>query len=228
MAHAITDGMLNQGQSLAELALSLPAASRVFRQHRLDFCCGGKQSLADACAVKGLDANAILQELAGESDKGQKVDWQTRPLSELIEHILVNFHDAHRRELADLILLARKVERVHADKPSVPQGLEGLLTDMHEAMLSHMQKEEQILFPAILRGVGSQLQGPVHQMELEHDEHGAKLLELRAITHDFVPPAEACTSWRALFLRCEQLEADLMAHVHLENHVLFPRALAGE
>ena len=224
LGHAITAGM-NTNETLADLALTYPAASRVFRKHRLDFCCGGKKSVAEACTTKGLDADAILQEIAAEGDRGRQIDWQTKPLPELIDHILANYHDAHRRELLDLIELARKVERVHADKPSVPAGLTALLTDMRDTMESHMQKEEQILFPAILRGLGTQLGGPVHQMEREHDEHGARLVQLRELTRDFVPPPEACTSWRALFLRCEQLEADVMAHVHLENHVLFPRVL---
>lgn len=218
--------MLTTTQSLADLALTVPAASRIFRQHRLDFCCGGKKSMADACAESGLDAAALLKEIAAEADRSSSIEWKSRPLAELIDHILVNFHEAHRRELADLVDLARKVERVHAEKPDVPKGLATHLLAMQEAMELHMQKEEQILFPAILRGLGGNLIGPIHQMELEHVEHGENLRKLRELAANFVPPPDACTSWRALMLRCEQLEADLMAHVHLENHVLFPRALA--
>lgn len=219
--------MTTETQSLADLALRIPAASRIFRKHRLDFCCGGKKSMADACAEAGLDAAAILQEIDSASERSSAADWSTRPLADLIEHILANYHEAHRREMGDLVELARKVERVHAEKPNVPAGLAALLLGMREAMELHMQKEEQILFPAITRAVGAGLVGPIRQMEAEHDEHGANLRKLRELTGDFVPPPEACTSWRALFLRCEQLEADVMAHVHLENHVLFPRALAG-
>ena len=220
--------MTTTTQSLAELALTYPAASRIFRQHRLDFCCGGKSSIADACAQRGLDADALLKEIEANDIRTPGLDWRAQPMSKLVDYILVNFHEAHRRELPDLIMLARKVERVHADKPDVPAGLASHLESMHEAMEIHMQKEEQILFPAILNGLGPQLRGPTSQMEREHDEHGAKLERLRELAADFVPPADACTSWRALLLRCEQLEADIMAHVHLENHVLFPRALNGE
>ena len=220
--------MLNTNQTLAELALSIPAASRIFRKHRLDFCCGGKQSVSDACAKRGLDAEMILQEIGANDNQKASIDWSRAPLPQLVDHILVNFHESHRRELVDLVELAKKVERVHADKPSVPAGLAEHLLDMSQSLQIHMQKEEQILFPAILNGRGIQMQGPTSQMEREHDEHAARVQQLCKLTNDFDLPAEACTSWRALFLRCEQLEADVMAHIHLENHVLFPRALNGE
>jgi regulator of cell morphogenesis and NO signaling len=219
--------MINPTQTLAELALSHPAASRVFRQHRLDFCCGGKRSLADACAERSLDARSILDEITATDSTPSTIAWTTCPIEQLVDHILVNFHAAHRRELPDLVALARKVERVHADKPEVPVGLADHLLEMQEALENHMYKEERILFPAILSGRGAALQGPTLQMEREHDEHALKLQRMRELAGNFVPPAHACTSWRALLLRCEQLEADIMAHVHLENHVLFPRALSG-
>jgi regulator of cell morphogenesis and NO signaling len=184
-------------------------------------------SVAEACAARGLDVTSILQQIEAAAPVSQSIDWQMRPLPELVDHILVNYHEPHRRELADLVELARKVERVHADKSNVPRGLTEHLSRMREAMELHMQKEERILFPAILRGLRSELSGPIHQMESEHEDHGESLRVLRDLASDFVPPPEACTSWRALFLRCEQLEADLMAHVHLENHVLFPRVVTS-
>jgi regulator of cell morphogenesis and NO signaling len=220
--------MIEPTRTLADVALQYPSASRVFRQHKLDFCCGGKRSVADACVERGLDVASITREIEGDQSRSDHVDWQTQPLASLIEHILVEYHEAHRRELSDLIELARKVERVHADKPELPAGITQHLLGMQQALELHMQKEERILFPAILAGHGRQVAGPVSQMELEHEEHGENLRRLREIAGDFVPPAHACTSWRALLLRCEQLEADVMAHVNLENHVLFPRALRGD
>jgi regulator of cell morphogenesis and NO signaling len=209
------------------VALRYPSASRIFRQHKLDFCCGGKRSVADACTDRGIDATSLLQEIEANETK-PSIDWPARPVAALIDHILVNFHEAHRRELPDLIALARKVERVHAEKQTVPVGLADHLVGMQQALELHMQKEELVLFPAIVRGQGRSLVAPTRQMELEHEEHALNLQRLRELAGGFVPPPEACTSWRALLLRCEQLEADVMAHVHLENHVLFPRALQGE
>ncbi len=219
---------MTPNQTLADLALTYPTASRVFRLHRLDFCCGGKRSIADACTERGLNADDVLREIKANGNPVPDVDWRVQPLPQLVDHILANFHEAHRRELPDLVELALKVERVHAEKSSVPVGIAEHLSSMRYALELHMQKEEQILFPAIVNGRGIQMRGPTLQMEREHDEHAAKLQKLRELASDFVPPEQACTSWRALYLRCEQLEADIMAHVHLENHVLFPRALNGE
>lgn len=219
--------MFTPDQTLAELATSHPAASRVFRSHRLDFCCGGNRSLRDACAERGIPVDTVLQELEAESAEPGPVDPAALPLPDLVEHVLTRFHEAHRRELPELIALAQKVERVHADKPDVPRGLAAHLSEMARALEEHMRKEEAVLFPAIVRGFRSELAMPIARMEAEHVEHGQSLERLRALAHEYVPPAHACTSWRALYLRCEQFEADLMAHVHLENNVLFPRVLEG-
>jgi regulator of cell morphogenesis and NO signaling len=220
--------MIQSSQTLAEVALQFPSASRIFRHHRLDFCCGGQRSIADACTARGVDPVAIIADIETSGPAPADTDWQTRSLTDLIEHILVNYHEAHRRELPDLIDLALKVERVHSDKANVPVGLSAHLVTMQEALELHMQKEEHILFPAICRGQGRHMLAPTQQMQLEHEQHGESLRQLRELAGNFVPPAEACTSWRALLLRCEQLEADIMDHVHLENHVLFPRALRGD
>jgi regulator of cell morphogenesis and NO signaling len=219
--------MINLHQSLADLALTYSGASRIFRQNGLDFCCRGTRSVAEACEERNIDAQSIIHQIEASQLTASSLDWTTRPIGQLVDHILLNFHEAHRRELPDLIELARKVERVHAAKAEVPAGLAEHLGRMQSELLDHMHKEERVLFPAILSGQGYLLYGPIAQMEREHEDHGARLATLRELAGDFVSPADACTSWRALLLRCEQLEVDLMAHVHLENHVLFPRALRG-
>jgi len=219
--------MLHVDQSLSDLALAQPAASRVFRELRLDFCCGGGRSLREACAERELDPVTVLDRIATVDTHVSGRDLRSLPLAELIDHLLMTFHESHRRELPDLIELAEKVERVHADKPEAPVGLAAHLVAMRRALEDHMRKEEEVLFPAILRGAGASLAMPIRVMETEHDEHGQGLRRLRELAGDFVAPVVACTSWKALLLRCEQLEADLMAHVQIENHVLFPRVLSG-
>ena len=221
--------MLSVDLPLSELALAYPAASRILRQHRLDFCCGGKRSVADACAERGIDAAALLRNIEA-SDRSPRIsnDPRTLPLPDLVAHVLTAYHEAHRTELPDLIELARKVERVHARKPAVPAGLAAHLAGMNATLEAHMLKEELLLFPAILTGATAVLRAPISVMEAEHVEHGHALERMRELAHGFVPPEDACTSWRALYLRCEQLEADLMAHVLLENEVLFPRASRGD
>jgi regulator of cell morphogenesis and NO signaling len=215
--------------TLADLAASRPAASRVFRRHRLDYCCGGRRPLDEACAERALDPAALLAEIENESvQPSDPESFVDRTVSDIIPHIVVRYHEPLRAELPELIALASKVERVHGDKPSCPKGLADHLETMHADVLSHLAKEEQILFPMILAGGGPRAQGPIAVMLREHDDHGDNLRILRELAHDFEPPPEACTTWRALYLRLQELEGELMDHIALENNVLFPKALRGE
>jgi regulator of cell morphogenesis and NO signaling len=211
--------------TLADLATAHAGASRVFHRHGLDFCCHGQVTLENACAQRRLDVGALIGELIAEEARDFDFTvWDEAPLTRLIEHLLTRYHAAHREELARLLEAARKVERVHADKPSCPRGLAAHVKSMAEELEDHMQKEEQVLFPLIQSGRGQLAAMPVHVLEAEHLDHAQNLRRLRALAGDFVPPAEACGTWRALYLGLEALERDLMHHIHLENNVLFPRA----
>lgn len=220
--------MAFRDQPLGELALTIPRASALFRKYNLDFCCGGKQTLLRAATRQALDLNAIESELAALAETPLEKDLQAAPLAEIIDHILVRYHDRHREQLPELILQATKVERVHADKPGVPKGLAKYLSLLHEELTSHMMKEEHVLFPMIKQGMGSQAAGPVSVMESEHDEAGELLEVIKHTTNNVTPPPEACTTWRALYNGINELIDDLMNHISLENNTLFPRALAGE
>ncbi|MFP5386717.1 MAG: iron-sulfur cluster repair protein YtfE [Bacteriovoracia bacterium] len=212
-------------QLLSDLAISLPMVTELFRKNRLDFCCGGKQTLKEACERKQIDLNSIVEELK-KLQVNQHNDFQEKPLSELTSFIMERYHQDLRRRLPELITLSEKVERVHADHPDCPQGLFELLTHLHDEMLLHMMKEENVLFPIIDAGRGNMAQMPVKVMTSEHDAHGRQLDEIHRLTSDFVPPQDACTTWRALYVGLEKLEEELMEHIHLENNILFPRALA--
>lgn len=217
---------LSADRTLGELAASHAGASRVFHRHGLDFCCGGSAPLAEAAAAKGLDVSLLLAELRAETERpGAFESWDQRPLGELVDHVLEHFHEAHRAEVPRLLAMARKVEAVHAEKPTCPRGLAAHLERMSVELEEHMQKEEQILFPMLRAGRGRAAMMPIQVMEQEHRDHGANLERLRALTNDYTPPAEACGTWTALFLGLAELERDLMEHIHLENNVLFPRAL---
>ena len=218
--------MESTATTLAELAVIHPGAARVFFHHRLDFCCGGRRPLDEACRERGLDAAVILQEIdAAAPLDGPGRRWDREPLPALVEHIVTTYHARLRRDLPDLIAMAHRVEARHGGKPGCPTGLARHLEEMHAAVIDHLQKEEQILFPMIVRGVGNRAAGPVQVMEMEHDHHRENLVQLRAMTDDLRPPAAACATWRALYSGLGQLEEELMAHIHLENNVLFPRAL---
>lgn len=213
--------------TLADLAVTRPGASRVFHRHALDFCCNGRIALRDVCAREGLDLDALMAELESEVQRSpegfERLD--DRPLDEVIDHLLAHYHEPHRAELPRLIEMATKVERVHGEKASCPQGLAKHLTRMHEELLLHMQKEEEVLFPLIRAGNGRMAGMPVQVMEQEHQDHGENLAQLRALAHGYQPPEEACGTWRALYLGLDELESELMQHISIENHVLFPRAL---
>jgi regulator of cell morphogenesis and NO signaling len=212
--------------TLADLATEHAGASRVFHRHGLDFCCHGRVTLASACLQRRLDVGALMGELRAEEERGEDFrSWDQAPLDELVEHVLVHFHAPHREELARLLEAARKVESVHAEKSDCPHGLAEHLARMTDELEDHMQKEEQVLFPMIRAGRGALAAMPVHVLEQDHRDHALNLQRLRALAHDYVAPAEACTTWRALYLGLESLERDLMQHIHLENNVLFPRAL---
>ncbi len=213
--------------TLGELVTTQPAAARIFHQHGLDFCCGGSQSLEQACTVAGLDVERVLEEVDAVAVAGRgDVRWDQRPLEELVAHIVRHYHDPLRTELPRLSDLARRVEQTHAERDDRPAGLAALLVQVREAVESHLAKEEQILFPLIVAGRGGMAHMPVQVMIHEHEDHGQNLARIREITGDFSLPEDACATWRELYRSLEQLERELMDHIHLENNILFPRALA--
>ncbi len=212
--------------TLADLATAFPSASRVFHRYGLDFCCGGRRPLADACRERGLDEVEILDAIERESPgDAAPVRWDTAPIPDLVAFIVSRYHDRLREELPQLVALATKVETTHAEKASCPRGLAAHLAAVQDNVAMHLAKEERILFPLILDGMGRMAAGPIRVMEQEHDDHREDLLRTRKLTNDLTAPPEACTSWRALYLRLDALEAELMEHIHLENNVLFPRVL---
>ena len=212
--------------TLGELAITHPGASRVFLLHHLDFCCRGRRSLDEACTELGLDPKAILDEIAQEgSDGGDVSKLAAGPIGELVDFIEGYYHERLRAEIPELIAMAEKVEQVHADKSTCPLGLATHLRTTHSAIVDHLAKEEQVLFPMIRNGCRDPVGAPVRVMEQEHEDHGRNLEYLRALTHEFAAPPEACATWKALYLRLKRLSDELMEHIHLENNALFPRVL---
>ncbi len=206
--------------SLGEIAASLPGATAVFRRHKLDFCCGGSESLDQAARNKGVDPAVIEAELAcldpQESAVPDSVD-------DIIDYILERYHQVHRRELPELRSLAARVEKVHAGHRAVPKGLSQLLAHMQAQLESHMEKEEQVLFPMLRAGGNPMVVHPIAMMRHEHDEHGEALDMLASLTGDLTLPDDACNTWRALYAGLGKLAEDLTEHMHIENNILFPR-----
>jgi regulator of cell morphogenesis and NO signaling len=213
-----------EDRTLADIARELPGATAVFRRHKLDFCCGGNQPLAAAAAALGIDAAAVERELEALTPADAEAPAAPLPL---IDHILIRYHETHRRELPELIALALRVEATHAQHPDVPKGLANLLEHIAEAIEQHMQKEEQILFPMMRAGMAGMVSGPIAVMEHEHVEHGERLHQLETMTNDHTPPSDACPTWQALYAGTRKLVDDVMQHIHLENNVLFPQFAEG-
>jgi regulator of cell morphogenesis and NO signaling len=209
-------------RTLADIASTLPGATALFRSEKLDFCCGGKVSLAEAMAAKHKDLGALTARLHALEAMAEQSD-VPGDTNGLIDMILAHFHETHRREIPELVKLARRVEAVHADVASVPAGLADLLQHIGDELESHMQKEEQILFPMMRAGGHPMIGHPIAVMLSEHDDHGENLRRLEALTNDFTAPPEACTTWRALYVGARKLTDDVMQHIHTENNILFPR-----
>jgi regulator of cell morphogenesis and NO signaling len=209
-------------QTVGEIAATTPGATGIFRRFKLDFCCGGDVALEDAARQRGIDLAQLEQALNALAETGSASP-ASRKTDELIDHILTRFHDTHRRDLPELVKLARKVEAVHAGHPQAPHGLADTLQQMSGELEVHMKKEELILFPAMRRQAGGGLDEPVAQMRHDHDDHGVHLRHLEDMTNGFAPPEGACRSWQALYVGTAKLTNDLMEHIHLENNVLFPR-----
>ncbi len=205
---------------LGQIARQHSGATAVFRRYALDFCCGGADTLRAAAEEQGLDVNEIERALQG-IDSG--ADTTPTDPHALIDHILTRYHDTHRRELPELIELAQRVEAVHAGHPQVPRGLAAMLRNIAAELDAHMQKEEQVLFPMMRAGGMPMIVHPIAMMQHEHVEHGERLRRLEALSHGHVPPADACTSWIALYAGTRKLVDDVMQHIHLENNVLFPQ-----
>ena len=209
------------------IAANLPGSTSIFQKYGIDFCCAGKQKLADVVSKKQLDAPTILRELiALESNPWlQEKDWLNMPIPDLVHHVVSYYHERHRQQLPELVRLAVKVERVHVNNPDCPHGLAALLSNILDELQQHMLKEEDVLFPLIIEGRLAQAEMPIYVMEHEHIGHGEHLERLLALTNQGVPPQGACNTWQALYVGVRSFAQDIVEHIHLENNILFARCL---
>jgi len=213
---------------VGELAAAAPLSTRVFARHGIDFCCGGGRPLAEACTAAGQNVDDVMADLRTElaEHEDDTESWAGAPLPHLIDHILQTYHRPLDEEMPRIEAMARKVNQVHGDKD--PERLGGILTTfcaLKSELEQHMMKEEAILFPMIRSGDGTMAEGPVSVMRYEHEEAGAMLRKLRELTNDYAVPEGACNTWRALWHGLADFERSLHEHIHLENNILFPRAL---
>jgi regulator of cell morphogenesis and NO signaling len=226
--------------TVGEVAGSVPASVRVFQQFGIDFCCGGGKSLAEVCTDKGVPLEQVLAGVRNAQQTPVSAatrDWNSATLAELIDHILAKHHAFLRSEFPRLGTMLAKVIEVHGQKhPESLQPLGRLYSGLRRELEEHMWKEENILFPlikqleeahrtpgAILPGMP--VGGPIDVMEMEHESAGNALRKMREVTSQYQAPSDGCATYRALFDGFREFEADLHEHIHLENNILFPRAL---
>ena len=226
--------------SVARLVVERPGLIGLFERLGIDYCCGGHLSLLEACEKKGLDAKSVAQTIDAfasiqAQDPEDAVDWSAASLADLCTHIEETHHRYLTRELPQLSVMVEKVAEVHGQTHPDLRQVREVFGEMKVELLSHLQKEEKILFPLIrmLESEGKKRPGitvsaPIHQMEREHSSSGDALATSRELTEDYTPPADACGTYRAMLMGLERLERDLHRHIHKENNILFPRAIALE
>ena len=224
-------------QTVGQMVVERPQRSRVFDRLRIDYCCGGKRTLEEACAKRGLDLKAVLAELEAFDAEANTQPDAVRPanltMTELADDIERTHHAYLREELPRLGDLVKKVSAVHGQAHPWLAGLTSVYAELVAELEPHMLKEEQILFPLIREldqaatapsfhcgSVGN----PIRMMEMEHQNAGAALGRIREMTTDYEIPEGACNSFRAMLSGLEHLEADLHLHIHKENEILFPKA----
>ena len=232
--------MINSGMTVREVAMELPQSTRLFEKLKIDYCCSGHRPLVEACASAGVDVDDVMSML-GEVTQSDALDFQNAPLPELITHILDTHHVFTKSEMERLQLLIDKVIGAHgANHPELLRVGE-LWQRLCADLKPHMFKEEQILFPyMIAMAQAAEHQGavpfapfgtvnnPIRMMMREHDTAGEIVRELRALTSDYKVPADACISYQTLYQALENFERDLHQHIHLENNILFPKAVDME
>ena len=223
---------ITQNTTVAEIAAGVPSSIRVFQRRDIDFCCGGKRPLAQACAERGLTFNDIVDEIATSAEVHPEnvTRWLEAPLDALTAHIVRTYHQPLRDELPRLNTMAAKVAKVHGTKDSRLGRVASALLELSEELQAHMRKEEQVLFPvidAIETGASPpmRIDAPISVMEHEHEQAGVLLGELRSLTDEYQPPEWGCATVRALYGGLAELEHAMHVHIHLENNILFPRAL---
>ncbi|MBB5174494.1 iron-sulfur cluster repair di-iron protein [Texcoconibacillus texcoconensis] len=219
-----------------DIVIQWPHADQVFKQYKIDFCCGGDRPLSEAIEEKNLDEAVILkqlEEVKKEEDARKnegETDWMNASYTKIIDHVTRHHHGFLLKELPDLSFYVTKIFRVHgedhANLATVHRVFHELKTDLEQ----HLMKEEQQIFPA-MKAYESEgghdrwkaATDAINELEDEHETAGDLLKQLREATNDYAVPEGSCTTFQMTYKRLEELESDMFKHVHLENNILFPR-----
>lgn len=234
---------LTPERTVREIAIENPASVRVFESFGIDYCCGGKRSLKDACAHANVAEESVRKQLENLDSAQQDgpADWTHAPFAELTGHIVNHHHEFVRRESARLSALLEKVNTRHGQGHPELAQIKAIFEEIAHELSMHMQKEERVLFPylnamdaAVSAGKATPpslfgtVRNPIGNMLADHDDAGALLARMSELSGRYQAPPDACPSFKGLYHGLEEFERDLHQHVHLENNILFPRALEME
>ncbi len=230
-------------ETLGEIATKDLRKAQVFKKFGLDFCCGGKKTVREACAEKGLDVTKVEQELqyADQMPASRPIPYSDWSLDFLADYVVNTHHSYVKKTLPDISTYAAKVRSVHGDQHPELLRIHQLVEEIKTELTSHMAKEEKVLFPYIKALLAAEnktaplqaahfgtVQNPINMMEMEHEMVGKNLEEIRALSNNYTLPADGCASYSLLYKMLDEFEDDLHLHIHLENNILFPKALEME
>ena len=225
-----TTTTLGVDDSVSQWVVELPARSRVFEKNGIDYCCGGKATLRQACAKRQINPEAVIADLLTAGHDPDQKDWSTASLTELADHIESTHHAWLKKELPRTAMLVHRTFTVHGLHYAWLAELKTTYDGFAAEMDAHMFKEEHILFPRIrlidAKRTDIEVDQPVAMMEHEHDRAGADLEKLQSLSNNYAAPENACNTFRAMLDALREIQADTHVHVHKENNILFPRAIA--
>lgn len=212
----------------------------VFKKYKIDFCCRGNRTLEEVCDKKSLSLNTLLQDLenALQSNSESGVNFNAWPLDLLADYVEKTHHRYVEEKSVVLLQFLDKLCKVHGGNHPELFEINEIFTSVAQGMASHMKKEELILFPFIRKMVNAEMkneslpssnfgtvENPIEMMEHEHTEEGDRMLRISQLSNDYTPPADACNTYKVTFAMLEEFEQDLHKHIHLENNILFPKAI---
>lgn len=216
-------------------------SAQVFEKFGIDFCCGGKKSIGEACFAKGIDADEVVSSLQNISGNGITADFNSWKLDFLIDYIVNNHHRYVEKMLPLIFLHSQKVAEKHGVNHPEIAAIAELFVNIKDELEVHLQKEERMLFPYIKRILEMEendeevpfppfgtVENPVRVMELEHEAAGKLMAEINSLSSGFTPPEDACATYKVLYQELKEFENDLHMHIHLENNILFPKAIELE
>ncbi len=230
-------------QTVREIALEQPTAIRVFEQFGIDYCCGGRKPLAEACAAGNVEIDTVIAalETAAKKPAPDIENWVDKSLESLSTHIVATHHAYVKRELPRLAQLAQKVVNRHGSTKTELPVIAATLAQLDEELTQHLAKEETVLFPYVIsleqfasrgtdkpQGCFGTVANPIAMMTREHDAAGILMADIRRLSRNFTTPEDACPTFHAFYDGLREFEQDLHQHIHLENNILFPRAIELE